>query len=167
MQTAPCNPAGHAGAAWACLEGLSLFLRVAFNFQIEAAQFLFYRKENNQGVALCKRFLFLRPEPFRGLLPTFPSKWWAKLVVRLFSLSLNVWEESGKVFAAALIWEYFLQGFRLHSSLLCLIHLRGGEGGKKRRSSTGILWRVCLYRALVFLSSWNSHYMILVFWANC
>lgn len=27
----------------------------------------------------------------------------------------------------------------------------GGEGGKKRRSSTGTLGRVCLYQALVFL----------------
>lgn len=34
---------------------------------------------------------------------------------------------SGKVFPAPLVCEYFLQGFRLHSSLLYLIHLRGGK----------------------------------------
>lgn len=63
-------------------------------------------------------------------------------------MSLSVWEESGKVFAA-------LNGsisFRASGSIpLFFTSCFWGGGGKKRRSSTGTLGRVCLYQALVFL----------------
>lgn len=62
-----------------------------------------------------------------GLLPAFPSKWWAKFVVRPFSMSLSIWEG----LCSSSQWEYFLQCFRLHSSLLYLVHLGGMGGGKK------------------------------------
>lgn len=112
-------------------------------------------RENKPGAALSKSLLLLSPAPRRGVLPTFPSNWWGELV---FSHSLLA-RVPGKVCPAPLTCDYFRQGFRLHSSLLYLIHLRGKKENLKTGSNTGTLWRECLYQALVFLSSWNSYYM--------